>query len=89
MNSFIITVATIPLNFGKLWQKVKNWDFMSDIMNSDHPICNLIPLCENPNVATELLLKRVKKIGIEKTGFCWGKPMFKGGYKTDQNLLDY
>ena len=44
----------IPLKFGRSLKKVKNWDFVTDIMHSDPPICNLIPLCENPNVATAI-----------------------------------
>ena len=36
----------------RLLIKIKNWDSLLDIMHSDRPICNLIPLRENPNVAT-------------------------------------
>ena len=49
-------MATLEADPPKIWKilvRVKNRDFVSDIMHSDPPITNLIPLLENPNVATE------------------------------------
>ena len=34
---------SIPLKFGKSLKKVKNWDFVTDIMHSDPPIMQSDP----------------------------------------------